>query len=60
MARIARVVVPGIPHHIIQRGNRRQKVFFSDSDKNTLDSLCNYMFSQLVLKLTETNRHFPY
>ncbi|MEA3548411.1 MAG: hypothetical protein U9R66_12195 [Thermodesulfobacteriota bacterium] len=23
MARIARVVVPGIPHHITQRGNRR-------------------------------------
>ncbi len=32
MARIARIVVPGIPHHIIQRGNRRQKVFFSDDD----------------------------
>ena len=34
MARIARIVVPGIPHHIVQRGNRRQDVFFSDSDKN--------------------------
>jgi len=33
MARIARVVVPGFPHHIVQRGNRRQKVFFSDSDR---------------------------
>ena len=33
MARIARVVVPGLPHHIIQRGNRRQKVFFSDEDR---------------------------
>jgi putative transposase len=32
MARIARVVVPGIPHHVTQRGNRRQKVFFSDDD----------------------------
>ena len=32
MARIARVVVPELPHHITQRGNRRQKVFFSDSD----------------------------
>lgn len=32
MARIARVVVPGFPHHIIQRGNRRQKVFFNDND----------------------------
>jgi len=32
MARIARVVVPGIPHHITQRGNRRQEVFFQDED----------------------------
>lgn len=33
MPRIARVVLPGYPHHIIQRGNRSQKVFFSGQDK---------------------------
>ncbi|MDL2207609.1 transposase [Desulfovibrio sp. OttesenSCG-928-M16] len=32
MARLARVVIPGIPHHVTQRGNRRQPVFFSDDD----------------------------
>jgi REP-associated tyrosine transposase len=32
MARIARVVAPGYPHHVIQRGNRRQQVFFYDED----------------------------
>ena len=32
MARIARVVVPGSPHHVTQRGNRRQKTFFEDGD----------------------------
>src|SRR5471032_1657406 len=32
MARLARVVAPGIPHHVTQRGNRRQQVFFSDDD----------------------------
>ena len=32
MARIARVVAPGMPHHITQRGNRRQQTFFSDDD----------------------------
>jgi putative transposase len=32
MARIARLVVPGIPHHVTQRGNRRQVVFFGDGD----------------------------
>ena len=32
MPRLARVVAPGIPHHITQRGNRRQQTFFSDDD----------------------------
>ncbi len=32
MARLARVVLPGYPHHITQRGNRRQDVFFKESD----------------------------
>ena len=32
MARLARAVVPGLPHHVTQRGNRRQTVFFSDDD----------------------------
>jgi len=32
MARLARVVLPGYPHHITQRGNRRQDVFFTDGD----------------------------
>jgi hypothetical protein len=34
MPRIARLVIPGIPHHIIQRGNRRQPVFFSNEGKS--------------------------
>ena len=33
MARMARIVISNIPHHITQRGNRSQKVFFSDKDK---------------------------
>ena len=32
MARLARVVVPDLPHHVTQRGNGRQRVFFSDDD----------------------------
>ncbi|MBF0479636.1 MAG: transposase [Candidatus Omnitrophica bacterium] len=35
MSRIARVEALGYPHHVIQRGNRNQKVFFSDQDKET-------------------------
>ena len=35
MPRLARVVAPGYPHHITQRGNRRQQTFFSDEDYKT-------------------------
>lgn len=33
MARLARIVLPGIPHHVTQRGNRRLPIFFSDDDR---------------------------
>src|SRR3982075_4383481 len=32
MARLARVVVPGHPHHVTQRGNGRARTFFGDDD----------------------------
>lgn len=32
MPRLARVVVPSYPHHVTQRGNRRQPTFFCDDD----------------------------
>src|SRR3989339_726027 len=32
MARIARVVVPGYPHHVTQRGTRRQATFLREED----------------------------
>lgn len=32
MPRAARVVLPGLPHHITQRGNRRLPTFFYDGD----------------------------
>jgi putative transposase len=32
MARHARVVAPGLPHHITQRGNRKQRTFFGVDD----------------------------
>ena len=33
MARLARVVVPECWHHVTQRGNRQQTVFFSNADR---------------------------
>ena len=32
MPRVARIVIPGWPHHVVQRGNNRQDVFFVDDD----------------------------
>ena len=32
MARLARVVIPGHPHHVTQRGNGRARTFFDDGD----------------------------
>src|SRR5882757_778162 len=32
MARLARAVFPGLPHHVTQRGNGRAQTFFCDAD----------------------------
>ena len=32
MPRVARIVVPSAPHHVTQRGNNHQDVFFVDGD----------------------------
>jgi len=33
MPRRPRVVIPGFPHHVTQRGNRRSNIFLSDDDR---------------------------
>lgn len=33
MARLARIVIPGVAHHVTQRGNRRLPIFFGDDDR---------------------------
>jgi putative transposase len=44
MPRAARIVVPGIPHHVTQRGNRRQDIFLQPDDwfayKNIMAKAC--------------------
>jgi REP element-mobilizing transposase RayT len=29
MARLPRIDVPNVPHHVVQRGNNRQAIFFT-------------------------------
>ena len=42
---MGRVVVPGVPHHVTQRGNRRQQTFYGESDyalyRNLLARFCH-------------------
>ena len=33
MPRLARTVCARVPHHVTQRGNRRETVFFTDDDR---------------------------
>ena len=39
MARLARTVVSGLPHHVTQRGNRREAIFFEDGDQEVYRDL---------------------
>ena len=57
MPRLARVVVPGLPHHVVQRGNRRQDVFFSDADREAYLALPK---TQRSLALAFSDAHVRY
>jgi len=39
MPRLARVIAPGLPHHVTQRGNRREPIFFEDGDQEVYRDL---------------------
>jgi putative transposase len=44
MARLARIVAPGIAHHVTARGNRREPIFFEDGDQ---DLYCDLLAEQM-------------
>jgi putative transposase len=44
MTRLARIVVPGCPHHLTARGNRREPIFFEDGDQ---DIYCDILGEQM-------------
>ncbi len=51
MARLARVVVPDLPHHIVHRGNRRQNIFLNQEDKNKYLDILNLQAKLFELKI---------
>ena len=63
MPRIARVVVPGIPHHVTQRGNRQLDVFYNDADRQKVLQLVlqysrQHCLSILAYCLMTNHNHF--
>jgi putative transposase len=46
MPRTARVVFPGVPHHVTQRGNRRQPTFFGVNDYATYLRIAAGVFAE--------------
>lgn len=46
MPRPARIVIPGVAHHVVQRGNRKQRLFFDDSDRRTYVKLLAAAFER--------------
>jgi len=51
MPRTARIVVPDIPHHITQRGNNRQDVFFVDDDRRVYLSILKEQSEKFGLEI---------
>lgn len=51
MGRMNRVVVPGIPHHITQRGVRREQVFFRHDDYTLFANLLRHFLKKTELRI---------
>jgi putative transposase len=51
MPRLARIVLPGVPHHVTQRGNNRQDVFFVDDDRRVYLDLLHEQSERFGLKI---------
>jgi len=51
MARLARIVVPGLPRHVTQRAARRENTFFQDGDYALyLDLLADSSARKIAIK----------
>jgi putative transposase len=53
MPRQARTVFAGVPHHIIQRGNRREDVFYIDEDRDTYLGWLQSVFKPLHMRYAQ-------
>jgi putative transposase len=51
MPQTARVTIPHFPHHVTQRGNRNQRVFFSDRDRKEYLSILKTQLFQAKVRI---------
>jgi putative transposase len=51
MPRRARIVIPGVPHHVTQRGNQKADVFFRPADYKRYCGWANEYFRKYGLKI---------
>lgn len=63
MPRTARVVIPGMPHHITQRGSRRFEVFRDEEDRleylrSLMESCREYLLHVIAYCLMTNHVHF--
>ena len=57
MARLPRLVIPGQPHHVTQRGSRRAQTFFTDNDfASCLDQKENSAAFKMIRQSETTGR----
>jgi putative transposase len=49
--RISRIVVPGLTHHVTQRGNNRQDVFLTDADRVAYLQVLKYQAAKCRLEV---------
>jgi len=56
MPRLARAVAVGFAHHITQRGNNRQDVFFMDDDRRVYLELLKEQADKYALELVGVGR----
>ena len=59
MPRHSRMVAAGYPHHLTQRGNNREPVFFDDEDRLTYLSLLEHYTRKYQLEIGDTYRTCP-
>jgi len=55
MSRRPRIVIPGWMHHVTQRGNHKQTVFYSSIDRTAYLNLCAKYFRKYKIRLISYN-----